>query len=258
MRRDSRGAGSTHGQHDDGRGAHRRRRCSKKMEQLGIRITHAYGLTEVYGPATVCAWQPEWAGLDVGGAPRMLARQGVRYPVEDDLDVLAPETMVPVPRDGATMGEVMFRGHITMKGYLKNPEATEAAFQGGWFHSGDLAVMHPDGYIEIRDRSKDIIISGGENISSIEVEAVLYRHPDVIGAAVVARPDEKWGEAPCAFVEVRDEAKVSAEDLIAHCRRELAHYKVPKTVVFGPLPKTSTGKVRKVALREQAKELQEQ
>jgi fatty-acyl-CoA synthase len=223
----------------------------EKMERLGIRITHAYGLTEVYGPATVCAWQPGWADLDAETRARKLARQGVRYPVEDDLDVMDPEAMTPVPRDGTTMGEVMMRGHITMKGYLKNFAATEAAFRDNWFHTGDLAVMHP----EIRDRSKDIIISGGENISSIEIEGVLHSHPGVIGAAVVARPDEKWGETPCAFVELREDAEVTAEDLIAHCRRELAHFKVPKVVVFGPLPKTSTGKVRKVVLRERAREL---
>ena len=227
----------------------------EKMERLGIRMTHTYGLTEVYGPATVCAWQPSWADLDAEERARKLACQGVRYPVEDDLDVMDPETMTPVRRDGAIMGEVMMRGHITMKGYLKNPGATEAAFRGGWFRTGDLAVMHPDGYIEIRDRSKDIIISGGENISSIEVEGVLHRHPEVIGAAVVAKPDEEWGETPCAFVELREGAEVTAEGLIAHCRRELAHFKVPKYVVFGPLPKTSTGKVRKVTLRERAKEL---
>ena len=224
----------------------------ERMERLGIEVTHVYGLTEVYGPATVCAWQPEWSGLDSDSRSRLLARQGVRYPVEDGLEVMDPATMTPVSRDGATMGEIMMRGHITMKGYLKNPEATEAAFKGGWFHTGDLAVAHPDGYVEIRDRSKDVIISGGENISSIEVEAALHRHPDVIDVAVVARPDPTFGETPCAFVELRPGAEVTAAELIAHCRGELAHFKLPRSIVFGPLPKTSTGKTQKYLLREQA------
>ncbi len=224
----------------------------ERMERLGIEVTHVYGLTEVYGPATVCAWQPEWQDLDHKGRSDQLARQGVRYPVLEGLDVMDPETMTPVPRDGATLGEIMMRGHIVMKGYLKNPGATEAAFAGGWFHTGDLAVMHPDGYVEIKDRSKDIIISGGENISSIEIEGALYRHPDVIDAAVVARPDPTWGETPCAFVTLREGSTTTAEDLIAHCRHELARFKVPRHFVFGPLPKTSTGKVQKFELRKRA------
>ena len=227
----------------------------EKMDRLGIEVTHVYGLTEVYGPAVVCAFQEEWQALDTKARSERLARQGVRYPVLEGLDVLDPETMLPVPKDATTMGEVMFKGHVVMKGYLKNPGASDAAFDGGWFHSGDLAVMHPDGYLEIKDRSKDIIISGGENISSIEVEGALYRHPDVIDAAVVARPDDKWGETPCAFVTLHDGADVSAEELIKHCRSEIASYKLPRTIVFGPLPKTSTGKVQKNVLRERAKAL---
>ena len=227
----------------------------EKMEQLGIEVTHVYGLTEVYGPATVCAWQPEWSGLDARARAAKLARQGVRYPVLEGLEVMDPETMTPVPRDGAAIGEIMMRGHDVMKGYLKNPRATEEAFKGGWFHTGDLAVMHEDGYAEIKDRSKDIIISGGENISSIEVEGALYRHPDVIDAAVVARPDETWGETPCAFVTLKEGASTTEAELIAHCRNELAHFKAPKTIVFGPLPKTSTGKVMKFELRQRAQEL---
>ena len=227
----------------------------ERMERLGIEVTHVYGLTEVYGPATVCAWQEGWAALDAKGRADKLARQGVCYPVLEGLEVMDPETMTPVPRDGATMGEIMMRGHDVMKGYLKNPSATEAAFRGGWFHTGDLAVMHEDGYVEIKDRSKDIIISGGENISSIEVEGALFRHPDVIDAAVVARPDEKWGETPCAFVTLRDGATVTEAELIAHCRQEIASFKIPRTVVFGALPKTSTGKIQKYVLREQAKAL---
>ncbi|MFL5331936.1 MAG: acyl-CoA synthetase [Geminicoccaceae bacterium] len=227
----------------------------ERMEALGIEVTHVYGLTEVYGPATVCAWQEEWAALDVEERARMLARQGVPYPVLEGLDVMEPTTMTPVPRDGATIGEIMMRGHDVMKGYLKNPAATEEAFRGGWFHTGDLAVMDPDGYVEIKDRSKDIIISGGENISSIEVEGALYRHPAVLEAAVVARPDPQWGESPCAFVTLRDGASATPEELIEHCRNELARFKAPRTVVFGPLPKTSTGKIQKFQLREQAKAL---
>jgi len=227
----------------------------ERMEQLGIEVTHVYGLTEVYGPATVCAFKAEWRGLDANARAAMLARQGVRYPVLEGLEVMDPETMTPVPANGAAMGEIMMRGHDVMKGYLKNPSATAAAFAGGWFHTGDLAVMHADGYVEIKDRSKDIIISGGENISSIEVEGALYRHPDVVEAAVVARPDATWGETPCAFVALKDGAAVTAAEIIAHCRRELAHFKAPRTVVFGPLPKTSTGKVQKFALREQARAL---
>jgi fatty-acyl-CoA synthase len=227
----------------------------EKMEALGIEVTHVYGLTEVYGPATVCAWQEDWSRLDAEARARMLARQGVPYPVLEGLEVMHPETMRAVPHDGATIGEIMMRGHDVMKGYLKSPSATAAAFAGGWFHTGDLAVMHPDGYIEIKDRSKDIIISGGENISSIEVEGALYRHPAVLEAAVVARPDAKWGESPCAFVTLREGTSATAKELIEHCRRELARFKVPRIVVFGPLPKTSTGKIQKFQLREQAKAL---
>jgi fatty-acyl-CoA synthase len=223
------------------------------MDQMGFDLTHVYGLTEVYGPATVCAKQAAWADLDVGERAVKNGRQGVRYPLEEAVAVLDPETMQPVPHDGETIGEVMFRGNITMRGYLKNEAATREAFKGGWFHSGDLAVVHPDGYLRIKDRSKDIIISGGENISSIEVEDVLYRHPAVMAVAVVARPDARWGEVPCAFVELRDDAAVSQEDLLAHCRKHLAGFKMPKEIVFGPLPKTSTGKIQKFILRQQAK-----
>jgi fatty-acyl-CoA synthase len=223
------------------------------MEKMGFDITHVYGLTEVYGPATVCAKHEEWARLDISERARLNGRQGVRYLMQEGLAVLDPETMRPVPADGETMGEIMFRGNITMKGYLKNPKATQAAFAGGWFHSGDLAVLQRDGYVKIKDRSKDIIISGGENISSIEVEDVLYRHPSVLAAAVVARPDEKWGETPCAFVELKPEARVSAAELIEFCRQHLAKFKAPHAVVFGELPKTSTGKIQKFVLREKAK-----
>ncbi|GAB4469313.1 MAG: acyl-CoA synthetase [Burkholderiaceae bacterium] len=223
------------------------------MDRLGFDLTHVYGLTEVYGPATVCAKQPEWERLPVGERAVKNGRQGVRYPMEEAVAVLDPQTMRPVPADGETIGEVMFRGNITMKGYLKNPEATREAFAGGWFHSGDLAVMQPDGYLRIKDRSKDIIISGGENISSIEVEDVLYRHPAVMTAAVVAQPDPKWGEVPCAFVELREGASVTADELRAFCRQHLAGFKTPKNFVFGPLPKTSTGKIQKFILRQQAK-----
>ncbi|AVP58311.1 acyl-CoA synthetase [Pulveribacter suum] len=222
------------------------------MEQLGFDLTHVYGLTEVYGPATVCAQHDEWQQLDIGERARLNARQGVRYHLQRGAAVLDPETLQPVPRDGETMGEVMFRGNITMKGYLKNPQATHEAFAGGWFHSGDLAVQYPDGYIKIRDRSKDIIISGGENISSIEVEDVLYRHPAVLAAAVVARPDPKWGETPCAFVELKSGAEVTPGDIVAHCKQHLAGFKVPRAVVFGELPKTSTGKIQKFELRQRA------
>ena len=227
----------------------------EKMEALGIEVTHVYGLTEVYGPATVCAWQEDWAALDAEHRSRKLARQGVPYPVLEGLEVMDPATMTAVPRDGETIGEIMMRGHDVAKGYLKNPSATAEAFAGGWFHTGDLGVMHADGYIEIKDRSKDIIISGGENISSIEVEGALYRHPAVLEAAVVARPDEQWGESPCAFVTLREGAAATAEELIEHCRHELARFKAPRTVVFGPLPKTSTGKIQKFQLREQARQL---
>jgi fatty-acyl-CoA synthase len=223
------------------------------MERMGFDITHVYGLTEVYGPATVCAKQEEWESLDVGERTRLNARQGVRYLMEEGLAVMDPQTMTPVPADGETMGEIMFRGNITMKGYLKNPTATQDAFRGGWFHSGDLAVVHPDGYVKIKDRSKDIIISGGENISSIEVEDVLYRHPAVVAAAVVAMPDDKWGETPCAFVELRPDIRISEMEIIEFCRGHLARFKTPRAVVFGELPKTSTGKIQKFALREKAK-----
>ena len=223
------------------------------MEQMGFDLTHVYGLTEVYGPATVCAKHDEWAQADISERARLNGRQGVRYLMQEGLSVMNPETMRPVPADGETMGEIMFRGNITMKGYLKNPQATQKAFAGGWFHSGDLAVMHPDGYVKIKDRSKDIIISGGENISSIEVEDVLYRHPAVLAAAVVARPDEKWGETPCAFVELKPGARVSEAELIEFCRGQLAKFKAPRAVIFGDVPKTSTGKIQKFVLREKAK-----
>jgi fatty-acyl-CoA synthase len=227
----------------------------EKMERMGFKITHVYGLTEVYGPAVVCEWHDEWDALPPAEAAVLKARQGVRYPVLEGLMVANEKTLKPVPSDGTTMGEVFMRGNIVMKGYFKNPDATNKAFKGGWFHTGDLGVMHPNGYIELKDRSKDVIISGGENISTIEVESALYRHPDVVEAAVVARPDEKWGETPCAFVALKDGAKAGAMDIIAFAREHLAHYKVPKTVVFGPLPKTSTGKIQKFLLRERAKSL---
>jgi fatty-acyl-CoA synthase len=218
-------------------------------------VTHVYGLTEVYGPAVVCAWHEEWDSLDMEEQAALKSRQGVNYPALEGLMVADAETLAPVPRDGATLGEVFMRGNVVMKGYLKNLAATQQAFAGGWFHSGDLAVWHPDGYIELKDRSKDIIISGGENISSIEIEDALYRHPAVAGAAVVARPDAKWGETPCAFVELKPGKSPSEAEIIAFCRERLARFKVPRTVVFGPLPKTSTGKIQKFVLREQAKVL---
>jgi len=225
------------------------------MENLGFRVTHLYGLTESYGPATLCAWQDAWDGLDLEARSRLMARQGVRYPTLEGLQVADPETHVPVPRDGATLGEVMLRGNTVMKGYLANAQATAEAFRQGWYHTGDLAVWHPDGYIEVKDRSKDIIISGGENISSLEVEECLYRHPAVLEAAVVARPDEKWGETPCAFVTLKPgAADVQASDIIGWCREHLAHFKAPRTVVFGELPKTSTGKIQKYVLRGRARE----
>ncbi|MBN8874075.1 MAG: acyl-CoA synthetase [Rhodospirillales bacterium] len=222
-------------------------------EQVGIDLTHVYGLTEVYGPAGVCAKHESWSHMPIDKRAERNGRQGVRVPLQDAMTVLDSETMEPVPWDGETMGEIMFRGNITMKGYLKNPGATEKAFAGGWFHTGDLAVMQPDGYVKIRDRSKDIIISGGENISSLEVEEALYRHPAVLSAAVVAQPDEKWGETPCAFVELKFGASVTADELRDFCRTQLARFKVPKTFVFRELPKTSTGKIQKFALRELAK-----
>jgi fatty-acyl-CoA synthase len=223
------------------------------MEALGFHITHVYGLTEVYGPAVVCAWHDEWDPLPAAERARLKARQGVTYPVLEGLTVADPISLEPVAPDGATMGEVVMRGNVVMKGYLKNPRATEEAFAGGWFHSGDLGVMHPDGYIELKDRSKDIIISGGENISTIEVEDVLYRHPAVLEAAVVARPDPMWGETPCAFVTLKPEAAATPNEIIAFCREHLARFKAPRTVLFGPLPKTSTGKIQKFVLRERAK-----
>ncbi len=226
------------------------------MQKLNFKVTHAYGLTEVYGPAVVCAWHQEWDELSIAEQAGMKARQGVRYPMLEELVVMDPETMKPVPRDGETIGEIMFRGNIVMKGYLKNPRANKEAFAGGYFHSGDLAVCHEDGYIQIMDRSKDIIISGGENISSIEVESTLYRHPAVLEAAVAGMPDEKWGETPCAFVTLRDDAgKVGEQEIIDFCRENMARFKAPRKVVFGPLPKTSTGKIQKFVLRERARKL---
>ena len=227
----------------------------EKMEGMGFHITHVYGLTEVYGPAVVCEWHEAWNRETPGEQARLKARQGVRYPVLEGLMVADPATMLPVPADAKTMGEVFFRGNVVMKGYLKNAKASGEAFKDGWFHSGDLGVMHADGYIELKDRSKDIIISGGENISTIEVEGVLYRHPAVLEAAVVARPDEHWGETPCAFVTLKDGAVATAEEIIAFCRDNMAKFKVPRTVMFGPLPKTSTGKVQKYVLRDKAKAL---
>lgn len=225
------------------------------MAEQGIRVTHVYGLTEIYGPAIICAWQDEWDDLPLDERARLQSRQGVPYEVLEDLMVADPETMEPVPQDGETLGEVFTRGNVTMKGYLKNPKATDEAFAGGWFHTGDLGVWHADSYIELKDRSKDIIISGGENISSIEVEDTLYKHPAVSAVGVVAWPDEKWGETPCAFVELKPGADATEEDIIQHCRDNLAHFKCPRHVVFGPLPKTSTGKIQKFKLRDQAVEL---
>jgi fatty-acyl-CoA synthase len=224
-------------------------------EARGFHVTHVYGLTEVYGPVTVCAWQDAWDALPPAEQARIKARQGVPYHSLDGLMVADAATLAPVPRDGATMGEVFMRGNAVMKGYLKNPAATAEAFAGGWFHTGDLGVWHADGYIELKDRSKDIIISGGENISTIEVEDVLYRHPAVLEAAVVARPDAKWGETPCAFITLRPDMVATEAEIIAFCRANMAHFKVPRTVVFGPLPKTSTGKMQKFILRDQAKAL---
>jgi fatty-acyl-CoA synthase len=226
------------------------------MERMGFRVTHLYGLTESYGPSTVCAWQEEWDGLPVDERAGHMARQGVAGLTLGGQRVVDPATMADVPADGVTLGELVLRSNTLMKGYLKNPAATAEAFGQGWFHTGDLAVTHPNGYVEIKDRAKDIIISGGENISSLEVEEVLYRHPHIMEAAVVARPDPKWGESPCAFVSLAPDAPpLAAEDVIAWCRANLAHYKVPRTIVFGPLPKTSTGKVQKFQLRERAREI---
>ena len=226
------------------------------MDRIGFDITHVYALTETYGPAAVCARHPEWSELPLEEQVRLNGRQGVRYHLQEGVTVMDPETMQPVPRDGETMGEIMFRGNITMKGYLKNPGATNEAFRGGWYHSGDLAVMHADGYVKIKDRSKDVIISGGENISSVEVEDVLYRHAAVLSVAVVAAPDPKWGEVPCAFVELKEGAQATEAEFIDFCRERMARFKVPKKVVFGPLPKTSTGKIQKFVLREKAKSTQ--
>ncbi len=224
------------------------------MERMGFGLTHVYGLTETYGPASVCAKHEEWEGATLEERARLNSRQGVAYPMEEAMAVLDPKTMAPVPWDGTTMGEIMFRGNIVMKGYLKNPAATDEAFVGGWFHSGDLAVVEPDGYVKIKDRSKDIIISGGENISSIELEDVLYRHPVVLGVAVVAFPDEKWGEVPLAYLELKDGAAVTEEEMTAFCRERMARFKFPKKFFFGPLPKTSTGKILKYVLRKKARE----
>ncbi|MGR1583436.1 acyl-CoA synthetase [Thalassobius sp. S69A] len=225
------------------------------MESMGVEVTHVYGLTETYGPSVVCAWKGEWNDLDGDKKAKLKARQGVKNLALSGLMVADPDTLEPVPHDGETMGEIFMRGNNVMKGYLKNPSATEKSFKGGWFASGDLGVMHPDGYVELKDRSKDIIISGGENISSVEVEDVLYKHPAVMEAAVVARPDEKWGETPCAFVELKPGKEISEKDLIAFCRQNMAHFKAPKTIVFGELPKTSTGKVQKFVLRDRARAL---
>jgi len=225
------------------------------MNTAGFDVTHLYGLTETYGPAVVNDWHQDWCSLPSAEQAALKSRQGVRYLPLEQLDVLDPETMRPVPRDGRTLGEVMFRGNVVMKGYFRNPEATQKAFAGGWFHSGDLGVIHPDGYIQLKDRSKDIIISGGENISSIEVEEALYRHPAVAVAAVVAMPHEKWGETPCAFIELAPGQQADADELRQWCRDQLAAYKVPGRFVFAPVPRTSTGKIQKFALREQAKEI---
>ena len=225
------------------------------MERMGFRVTHAYGLTETYGPSTYCAWQKSWETLPLDERSTMMARQGVRYPTLTEQTVMNPDTMNPVPADGETIGEVMIRSNTAMKGYLKNVEATKAAFDGGWFHTGDLGVMHPDNYIEVKDRSKDIIISGGENISSLEIEEVLYKHPAVMEAAVVARPDDKWGETPTAFVNLKaDAGEVASAEIIQFCKDNMASFKAPTEVVFGELPKTSTGKIQKFVLRDRIKE----
>ena len=226
-----------------------------RMEARGITLEHVYGLTEIYGPTVICAWKPEWDEKPADERAKLKARQGVRYEMQEDLAVAIPDTLEAVPKDGETMGEVLVRGNIVMKGYLKNPLATQKAFEGGWFHTGDLAVQHPDGYIEIRDRSKDIIISGGENISSIEVEDVLHDHPAISSVAVVAKPDEKWGEVPCAFVELLPGASATEGELIAWLRGRIAHFKCPRHVVFGEIPKTGTGKIQKFHLRETAKSI---
>ncbi|MDS7695143.1 acyl-CoA synthetase [Acinetobacter soli] len=224
------------------------------MRKLGVNVTHVYGLTETYGPSGLCAAQAGWNDLSLEEQAKLHARQGVPYPLQDSMRVLDPETLKPVPADGETLGEIMFRGNIVMKGYLKNPEATQAAFAGGWFHSGDLAVCQPDGYAKITDRAKDVIISGGENISSLEIEEVLYRHPAVLTAAVVSKPDPQWQEVPCAFIELKQHAEATPEEIMEHCKKELARFKVPKDVVIAEIPKTSTGKLQKFILREWAKE----
>lgn len=232
-----------------------------KMEEQGFRVTHTYGLSETYGPSVVCAWKDEWDSLPLPDRARLKARQGVRYVSLEGLDVANPDTLVPVPADGTTIGEIVMRGNMMMKGYLRNPEANREAFKGGWFHSGDLAVKHPDGYIEIKDRSKDIIISGGENISSVEVENALYGHPRVLEASVVAKPDQRWGESPCAFITLRgsgdshEDERLIGLEIMNYCRSKLPGYMVPKSVVFGPLPKTATGKVQKHILRSRAKQM---
>jgi fatty-acyl-CoA synthase len=225
------------------------------MERMGWDVTHVYGLTETYGPAVQCVWHDKWNAVTLEEKAGIKARQGVRGPMLEELMVADPLSLAPVAKDGRSVGEIFMRGNNVMKGYLKNPHATQEAFAGGWFHTGDLAVWHPDGYVEIKDRSKDIIISGGENISSLEVEDVLFKHPAILEAAVVARPDEKWGETPCAFVSLKDGQAASAEEIQAYCRANMAHFKVPRTIVFAELPKTSTGKVQKYALRERAKGL---
>lgn len=230
------------------------------MSKQGFKVAHTYGLSETYGPSTICAWKPEWDSLEPIHQARMNARQGVRYVGLESLDVVNPENMTPVPCDGKTVGEIVLRGNVVMKGYLKNPKANEEAFANGWFHSGDLAVKHPDGYIEIKDRSKDIIISGGENISSVEVENVLYQHPAIFEVSVVARPDERWGESPCAFVTLKPEVDAKdqhrvGEDIMKFSRSKMPAFWIPKSVIFGPLPKTATGKIQKHLLRAKAKEM---
>jgi acyl-CoA synthetase (AMP-forming)/AMP-acid ligase II len=226
-----------------------------KMEEQGFRVTHTYGLTETFGPSTICAWKPEWDELPLEDRAVLNSRQGVRYVCLEALDVVHLKTLAPVPADGVTLGEIVMRGNMVMKGYLNNPKATEESFKGGWYHSGDIAVKHPDGYIEIKDRAKDIIISGGENISSLEVESILYRHPAILEASVVARPDEQWGETPCAFVTLKENATLTEADVIQFCRKELPHFMVPRSVVFSSLPKTATGKIQKHVLRTKAKAL---
>ena len=226
------------------------------MEGMGFRVSHVYGLTETYGPCVVCAPHDEWSALSIDDRAELLARQGVRAPLQDEMMVADPETLEPVPKDGKTMGEIFMRGNLVMKGYLKNPATTQESFAGGWFHSGDLAVWHEDGYAQIKDRSKDIIISGGENISSLEIESVLFKHPKILEAAVVASSDPKWGEVPCAFVTLKQSQEMGVEELIAYCRDEMAGFKIPKKVVFGPIDKTSTGKVQKYLLRDRAEEVE--